>query len=93
MEQNKPICPTCLCKSSQEPDEWIAGTHCDCSCHLQNNFNYKYQKKRWTVIHWIVLGVLLVIFIAFFACVWLELVVCIDGCSIVISGVETVIIE
>jgi hypothetical protein len=27
-------CPTCPCKSQEEPDEWLAGTHCDCPCHL-----------------------------------------------------------
>jgi len=27
-------CPTCPCKSPDEPDEWLAGTHCDCPCHL-----------------------------------------------------------
>jgi len=28
-------CSKCPCKSPQEPDEWLAGTHCDCECHLQ----------------------------------------------------------
>lgn len=27
-------CPTCLCKSQEELDEWLAGIYCDCSCHL-----------------------------------------------------------
>lgn len=27
-------CPRCSCESSEKPDERLAGTHCDCPCHL-----------------------------------------------------------
>jgi len=42
-------CPTCPCKSPDEPDEWLAGTHCDCPCHLpkKNEPNDGYKDHRW----------------------------------------------